>query len=56
VTPDPEPLEPQTSASPSVFDEIRRTRAGRSVARAILLRLLGLAVIALAVWVISRNV
>ncbi|MEM1450099.1 MAG: lysylphosphatidylglycerol synthase transmembrane domain-containing protein [Planctomycetota bacterium] len=40
----------------SVFVEVRRARAERRATRSIALRIVGLAVIALAAWVISRNV
>ncbi|MEM8712329.1 MAG: lysylphosphatidylglycerol synthase transmembrane domain-containing protein, partial [Planctomycetota bacterium] len=45
-----------TSEEASVFDEIRRERSTQSFAKGLILRVLGLAVIALAAWVISRNV
>ena len=47
---------PEEGEPASVFDEIRRERSSQSLAKSIVLRVLGLAVIALAAWVISRNV
>ncbi len=47
---------PEEGEPASVLDEIRRERSSQSVAKGIALRVLGLAVIALAAWVISRNV
>lgn len=48
--------EPHEGDAASVFDEIRRERSSQSVAKSVALRVLGLAVLALAAWVISRNV
>lgn len=47
---------PEEGEPTSVFDEIRRERSSQSLGKSIALRVLGLAVIALAAWVISRNV
>ncbi|QDV07310.1 hypothetical protein Poly30_28330 [Planctomycetes bacterium Poly30] len=56
-----DPHEGQPDAEPgaepdSVFDEIRRERSSQSFAKSAALRLIGLTVVALAAWIISRNV
>lgn len=47
---------PEQGEPGSVLEEIRRERSSQSFAKSALLRILGLAVIGLAAWVISRNV
>ncbi|MFT7075235.1 MAG: hypothetical protein ACJA0P_001236 [Planctomycetota bacterium] len=48
--------EPQEGEPASVFDEIRRERSSQSLAKSLALRIIGLGVVALAAWIISRNV
>lgn len=56
MQPEPESDAPSAEAAESVFAEVRRSRSHGSLARSIGIRVLGLVVLAVAAWVISRNV
>ena len=56
MQPEPESDAPSAEIAESVFAEVRRSRSGGSLARSIGIRVLGLVVLAIAAWVISRNV